>query len=168
MFYNILVQSLFFWDISLCFVLLIEMVVQPLSTSFRNYSFSSTYLGAVVVVFVWWLKLQLPMHSVPITTYVVIPIGPWQGVLDTTLCDTSYQWLETGRWISPGTPVSSTNKTNCYDITDILLKVELNSITITLAFCYSSSNHKLFNSIYYSWIKVFHEDLLTCSKFYHP
>jgi len=47
------------------------MVVQPLSTSFGNYAFSNTYLGAVVVVFVWWLKLQLHMHSVPITTYVV-------------------------------------------------------------------------------------------------
>jgi len=74
MFYNILVQNLFFWHISLCFVSLIDMVVQPLSTSFGNYAFSSTYLGAVVVVFAWWLKLQLPMHSVPITTYVVIRI----------------------------------------------------------------------------------------------
>ena len=29
---------------------------------------------------------------------------------------------------SPGTPVSSTNKTDCHDITEILLKVELNTI----------------------------------------
>ena len=27
--------------------------------------------GVVVAVIVWWLDLQLPMHSVPITTYVV-------------------------------------------------------------------------------------------------
>ena len=153
MFYNILVQSLFFWHISLCFVSLIDMVVQPLSTSFGNYAFSGTYLGAVVVVFAWWLILQRPMHSVPITIYVWFESRPWQGILDTTLCDKGYQWLATGRWISLGNPVSSTNKTNCYDITDILLKVVFNSITITLAFCYSSSNHKLFNSIYYSWIK---------------
>jgi len=71
MFSNILVQNLFFWHISLCFVSLIDMVVQPLSTSFGNYAFSNTNLGAVMVVFVWWLKLQPPMHSVPITTYVV-------------------------------------------------------------------------------------------------
>jgi hypothetical protein len=32
---------------------------------------------------------------------------------------------------SPGTPVSSTNKTNCHDITEILLKVALNTIALT-------------------------------------
>ena len=32
------------------------------------------------------------------------------------------QWLATGWWFSAGTPVSSTNKTDCHDITEILLK----------------------------------------------
>ena len=36
--------------------------------------------------------------------------------------------LRQGRWFSQGTPVSSTNKTACHDITEILLKVELNTI----------------------------------------
>jgi hypothetical protein len=36
----------------------------------------------------------------------------WWGVLDTTLCDKVCQWLVAGRWFSPGTPVSSTNKTD--------------------------------------------------------
>jgi hypothetical protein len=36
-----------------------------------------------------------------------------------------------GMWFSPGIPVSSTNKTNCHDITEILLKVVLNTITLT-------------------------------------
>ena len=31
---------------------------------------------------------------------------------------------------SPGTPVSSINKTDCHDITDILLKLALNTITL--------------------------------------
>jgi hypothetical protein len=31
----------------------------------------------------------------------------------TTLCDKVCQWLATGRWFSPGLPVSSTNKTDC-------------------------------------------------------
>ena len=48
---------------------------------------------------------------------------------DTTLCDKSCQWLVTGRWFSP---VSSTNKTDHHDITEILLKVTLNTITLTL------------------------------------
>jgi len=34
----------------------------------------------------------------------------------------------TGWWFSPGTPVSSTNKTDCHNITEILLKVGLNTI----------------------------------------
>ena len=40
-------------------------------------------------------------------------------------------WYSTGRWFSPGTPVFSTNRTDCYNRTEILLKVAL--ITITLA-----------------------------------
>ena len=43
----------------------------------------------------------------------------WQGVLDTTLCDKVFQRLEKGQWFSPGTPVSSTNKTDHHDITEI-------------------------------------------------
>jgi hypothetical protein len=34
-----------------------------------------------------------------------------------------------GWWFSQGTPVSSTNKTDHHDITEILLKVALNTIT---------------------------------------
>ena len=37
--------------------------------------------------------------------------------------------LEAGRWYSPGTPVSSTNKTDRHDMTEILLTVSLNTIT---------------------------------------
>jgi hypothetical protein len=53
----------------------------------------------------------------------------WLDVLDATLCDKVCQWLEAGRWFSPGTPVSSTNKIDRHDITEILLKVALNTIT---------------------------------------
>ena len=54
----------------------------------------------------------------------------WGGVLDTTLCDKVCQWLVADWWFSPGTPVSSTNKTNLHDITEILLKVAINTITL--------------------------------------
>jgi hypothetical protein len=47
----------------------------------------------------------------------------WWGVLKTTLCDKVCQWRVAGRWFSPGTPVSSTNKTDRHDIVEILLKV---------------------------------------------
>ena len=52
-----------------------------------------------------------------------------RGVLDTTLCYKVCQWLAAGRWFFLGTPVSSTNKTDCHDIAEILLKVALNTIS---------------------------------------
>jgi hypothetical protein len=56
----------------------------------------------------------------------------WRGVLDTTLCDKVCQWLATGRRFSPGIPVSSINTIDRHDITEILLKVALNTINQTL------------------------------------
>jgi len=41
--------------------------------------------------------------------------------------DKVYQLLAHGRWFSPGTPASSTNKTGRHDIAEILLKVALNT-----------------------------------------
>ena len=49
----------------------------------------------------------------------------------TTLCDKVCQWLATGRWFSPCPKVSSTNATDRHDIPEILLKVTLNTITLT-------------------------------------
>jgi hypothetical protein len=39
--------------------------------------------------------------------------------------------LAAARWFSSGTPVSSTNKADRHDITEILLKVALNTITLS-------------------------------------
>jgi hypothetical protein len=50
-----------------------------------------------------------------------------RGDLDTTLC----HGHATGRWFSSGALVSSTNKTDRHDITEILLKVALNTINLT-------------------------------------
>jgi hypothetical protein len=52
----------------------------------------------------------------------------WRDILDTTLCDKVCQWLATGRWFSPATPVSSINKSDLHDIAEILLKLSLNTI----------------------------------------
>jgi hypothetical protein len=66
-----------------------------------------------------------------LTLWVRIPLR--RGVLDITLCDKVCQWLAApGRWFSPGTPVSSTSKTDRHYIAEILLKVALNTITLTL------------------------------------
>ena len=55
----------------------------------------------------------------------------WGGVLDAALCDKVCQWLAIDLWFSPGTPVSSTNKTNRFDKPEIVLKVALNTINQT-------------------------------------
>ena len=66
------------------------------------------------------------MQSVPITTKASNPVhGEVYSIQHYVIKFVSY--IATGRWFSPGTPVSSTNK---YDITEILLKVALNTITI--------------------------------------
>ena len=80
------------------------------------------------------IVVGLPVQSVPITisTYhhssCEFEPRSWRGVLYTTLCDKVCQWPATGQWFSPGTPVSSTNKTDRHNIDEILLKVVLNTI----------------------------------------
>jgi hypothetical protein len=53
----------------------------------------------------------------------------------TTLCDQVCQWFATGRWFFPGPTLSSTNKTDRHDITEILLKVAWNTIKQTKISC---------------------------------
>jgi hypothetical protein len=48
-----------------------------------------------------------------------------------SICDKVCQWLVAGLWVSP---VSSTNKADHHDITEILLKVALNTIKPTKAY----------------------------------
>jgi len=54
----------------------------------------------------------------PLTLWVRTPLR--RSVLDTTLCDKVCQRLAAGWWFSQGTSDSSTNKTYCHDITEIL------------------------------------------------
>ena len=53
------------------------------------------------------------------------------------------QWLATGRLFSANPPVSSTNKTDRHDITEILLKMALNTINQTNKQykCWFENNH---------------------------
>jgi hypothetical protein len=67
---------------------------------------------------IMWYSLSVIQH------YVI------QFVSDTTLCDTVCQWFATDRWFSLCTPVCSTNKTDRHDITEVLLKMELNIINL--------------------------------------
>jgi hypothetical protein len=80
----------------------------------RNYltvSQSKSYLPHPLIVKRWLLTNQ----HVAIAKYITIAScefepHSWRGVLDTTLCDKVCQWLATGRWFSPGTPVSKNKR----------------------------------------------------------
>jgi hypothetical protein len=89
------------------------------STGARIGSMSSSYIGKLVRQYTGSFIISLELFFEP---------SSW---FDTTLCDTVFQWLATRRWFFPGTPISSTNKTDRRDITAILLKVALNTITLT-------------------------------------
>jgi hypothetical protein len=67
-----------------------------------------------------------------------IRISLKQEVVDTTLCDKICQRLAAGLWFSP---VSTTNKTDRHNVTEILLKVALKTITPTLT--HSLTEHKI-------------------------
>ena len=61
------------------------------------------------------------------------------------------QWLVACGWFSPVTSVSSTNKTYRNNITEILLKVLLNTITLTHSFI---NKYILYTDIkYHTWSK---------------
>ena len=67
------------------------------------------------------------------TMYVIIAFSyqHWCCEFESwTLCDKVCQCLTAGQWISLNTLVSSTNKTNRHDTTEVLLKVALNTITL--------------------------------------
>jgi hypothetical protein len=78
------------------------------------------------------------------------------------LYDKVYQCLATGRWFSPGTPVSSTNKTDCHDIAEILLKVALITINLTnqnICKVVFATNFKYLKRKTMEKIKLFHMNI---------
>ena len=69
------------------------------------------------------------MQSVPITTKVVSsnPAHIEMYSLQHYVIQFVSDLQQAGRWFSLGTLISSTNKTDCHDITEILLKVALST-----------------------------------------
>ena len=82
-----------------------------------------------MVVIVWYLDLQLPVQSMHITTNVASsnPVHGEVYSIQHYVIKFDSDLRQVGGF-SLGTPVSSTNKTDHHDITEMLLKVTLNTI----------------------------------------
>jgi hypothetical protein len=74
--------------------------------------------------------MEINKHENPYPLQVIQPNSGHFHDAVTLLC-TFGHYIMTGHWFSPGPPVSSTNETDRHDITEILLKVALNTIEPT-------------------------------------
>ena len=92
-------------------------------------SFSTSQESPFIYLYIFVIGKEATIVNTDLTTGM-LSIYFGLVVLNAPLCETVCQWLSIGRWFSPGTPVSVTNKTDCHDITEILLNVVLNTINI--------------------------------------
>jgi hypothetical protein len=81
------------------------------------------------------------MQSVPITTNVVRSNPTHGEMYSLQHYVIKFVRLAASQWISLHTPVSSINKTDRHDITEILLKVVLNTITHKYNFSTGNYDH---------------------------
>ena len=94
----------YMYTLTLCIYLSISSVI--------NYMYTLTTYTVYISQYIFCNKLHVHTYTVYISQYITMKI------------------LATGRWFSSGTPVSSTNKTDCHDIIEILLKVALSTLTL--------------------------------------
>ena len=113
------------WCFWMCFSLYYVLCLRWISLP--SFSFPSIML---LVYFCILIVIGVLFTGENNSVFSHLVISLWV-LLDTILCDKVCQWLAAGRWVSLGTPVSSTNKTDHHDIIEILLKVALNTITLT-------------------------------------
>ena len=81
----------------------------------------------------------------PLTLWVQIPHR--RGIHEATFYDKVCLSFVTVRWFSPGTPVSSTNKSDLHNKTEILLKVVLNTINHIYTQSKGDNHEKLFTNV---------------------
>ena len=125
--------GLFVGTVLLIFLVFCVVFVFCLSSFFALRSFVASVLWKFHSWFsirVWWSWSYgcwnyAHLDLSPLLLWVRILLS--REVLATTLCDKLCQSLAAGQWFSP---VSSTNKTDHHDITEILLNMALNTITL--------------------------------------
>jgi hypothetical protein len=113
-------------------------IFSPLKAEMKIVSSTNNFHIILFLLFlnIWCLRAVVPViYGSWIYNYLcnqcLSPLMLWVRISIrarcTTLCDKVCQWLAAGRWFPPGPPVSSTKKTYRHDITEILLKVVLNT-----------------------------------------
>ena len=98
--------------------------VRELAVPSSTLLISAKFPSKLQMCFISWIRFwQIGQHVHTFNANCEFESHSWRGVLDTTLYDKVCRW---------GTPVSSTNKTDCHDITVIILKMALNIKTLDL------------------------------------
>ena len=82
-------------------------------------------LTTLVVISTDWIESCKPNYYMITTTTAVTVVHIVVSVTQFWICIKFRIW---NRWFSPGTPVSSTNKTDRHDIAELFLKVALKTI----------------------------------------
>jgi hypothetical protein len=122
---------------------------------------------AVVVVVVWYTCSWIYNYLCKISVYHHLSCEfesrSWRGILDTTLYDKVCKWLATGWWLYPGTPVSSTEKTDRVNINKILLKVALNTMTLVVRFKIAQRYQRILKMIYFFFLNWYVVKLKICA-----
>ena len=104
------------------------------------------------------MSLQLPVQSVPITTKVV-SLNPAYGEMYLI----QHYVI---KFVTKLTPVFYTNKTDHHDITEILLKVALNTLSLTSYVFKGNKWLSLYQSLDFEcvWWKLFQKHVV-CTEF---
>jgi len=94
-----------------CFewILILGQELQVIELKRFNNQYNDSQYSFWSCIFLWRSYLLVCNQCLsPLALWVRTPLR-W-GVFFTTLCDKVCEWLSAGRWFSPGTPASSTNK----------------------------------------------------------
>ena len=132
------------------FIPIYRQTLQFRGISILNKTLTLSMLGLYMTLLLCYVILQIVGPSWPwsydswIYNYLcnqcLSPLVLWVWISIrarcTTLCDKVCQGLATVCGFLPGPPVSFTNKTECHDITEILLKEALNTIKQTTKNCH--------------------------------
>ena len=102
---------IYYLDRHQCFILVGFIYIYILNVQIISLWLVHQLWMAVVVMIVWLLDLQLPVQSVPITTKVVS-----SNSVHDEVHSIQHYMIKFVSELSLGTPVSSTNKTDRYDI----------------------------------------------------